>query len=107
MSHLKATKSETAAKDAERRFKNGVLKQRKLAATEPRKPTPTHLETWRKALHELPTRSGGRRGEVRTDGTLNRDMTCFRAALNLARLDGLLTTDFGGWNAKLSTLRPR
>ena len=92
--HLKATKSERAAKDAEARFKNYVLNHVKLATTELPKLVPAQLESWRRALRELPTRSGGRRGERRSDSTLNRDMTCFRAALNLAYLDGLLTTDY-------------
>ena len=102
--HLKATKSERAAKDAEARFKNYVLNHSKLAATELAKLTPAQLETWRKSLQDLPTRSGGRRGERRSDSTLNRDMTCFRAALNLAYLDGLLTTDFA-WRSKLRPIK--
>ena len=77
--HLRATKSERAANDAEARFKNYVLNHAKLAATELPKLTPTQLEAWRKSLKELPTRSGGRRGQRRSDSTLNRDMTCFRA----------------------------
>lgn len=102
--HLKATKSERAARDAEARFKNYVLNHAKLAATELPKLTPAQLEAWRRALRELPTRSGGRRGERRSDSTLNRDMTCFRAALNLAYLDGLLTTDFA-WRSKLRPIK--
>ena len=102
--HLKAIKSERAAKDAESRFKSYVLNYAKLAATELPKLTPAHLETWRKALRELPTRSGGRRGERRSDSSLNRDMTCFRAALNLAYLDGLLATDYA-WRSKLRPIK--
>jgi integrase len=102
--HLQATKSERAAKDAEARLKNYVLSNAKLAATELTKLTPAHLDSWRKALREVPTRSGGRRGERRSDSTLNRDMTCFRAALNLAYLDGLLTTDFA-WRSKLRPIK--
>jgi integrase len=102
--HLRATKSERAANDAEARFKNYVLNHAKLAATELPKLTPAQLESWRKALREMPTRSGGRRGERRSDSTLNRDMTCFRAALNLAYLDGLLTTDFA-WRSKLRPIK--
>jgi len=102
--HLTATKSERAAKDAEARFKNYVLVHAKLAATELPKLTPTQLEAWRKSLRELPTRSGGSRGGRRSDSTLNRDMTCFRAALNLAYLDGLLTTDFA-WRSKLRPIK--
>ena len=102
--HLKATKTERAAKDAEARFKNYVLNNAKLAATELPKLTPAQLEAWRKSLRDLPTRSGGNRGKQRSDSTLNRDMTCFRAALNLAYLDGLLTTDYA-WRSKLRPIK--
>ncbi len=98
--HLRATKSERAANDAQARFKNYV----KLAATELTKLTPPQLEAWRRSLQELPTRSGARRGEQRSDSTLNRDMTRFRAALNLAYMDGLLTTDFA-WRSKLRPIK--
>lgn len=102
--HLKATKTEQAANDAESRFSNYVLNSRKLAATELSKLTPAQLESWRKSLRELPTRSGGNRGGLRSTSTLNRDMTCFRAALNLAYLDGLVTTDFA-WRSKLRPIK--
>lgn len=102
--HLRAHKTERAANDAEARFRNYVLNHKKLAATELTKLTPAQLETWRKALKDLPTRSGGRRGELRSESTLNRDMTCFRAALNLAFLDGLVTSDFA-WRSKLRPVK--
>jgi integrase len=102
--HLRATKSEGAANDAQARFKNYVLNHPKLAVTDLTRLTPVQLEAWRKSLRELPTRSGGRRGEQRSDSTLNRDMTCFRAALNLAYMDGLLTTDFA-WRSKLRPIK--
>jgi len=102
--HLTATKTERAAKDAEARFKNYVLTNAKLAATELPKLTPAQLEAWRKSLRDLPTRSGGSRGKQRSDSTLNRDMTCFRAALNLAYLDGLLTSDYA-WRSKLRPIK--
>jgi site-specific recombinase XerD len=102
--HLRATKSDAAANDAKARFQNYVLSHAKLAATDLTKLTPAQLEAWRKALRELPTRSGARRGERRSDSTLNRDMTCFRAALNLAYMDGLLTTDFA-WRSKLRPIK--
>ena len=101
---LKVNKTERAAKDAETRFKNYVLNNARLAATELPKLTPTQLEAWRKSLTEMPTRSGGNRGKRRSDSTLNRDMTCFRAALNLAYLDGLLTTDYA-WRSKLRPIK--
>ena len=102
--HLRTHKTDRAANDAEARFKNYVLNSPKLASTELTKLTPLQLEAWRKALKEMPTRSGGRRGQVRSESTLNRDMTCFRAALNLAFLDGLVTSDFA-WRGKLRPIK--
>jgi len=102
--HLRMHKTDRAADDAEARFKNYVLNKPKLAATELTKLTPMQLEAWRKALKEMPTRSGGRRGALRSESTLNRDMTCFRAALNLAFLDGLVTSDFA-WRSKLRPIK--
>lgn len=102
--HLRATKPERAADEAEARLKNLVLNHVKLAATDITKLTPTQLEAWRKALRELPTRSGGQRGKMRSDSTLNRDMTSLRAALNLAFADGLVTSDFA-WRSKLKPLK--
>ena len=102
--HLKANKTDYAANDAEARFNNYVLNNKKLAATELSKLTPAQLESWRKSLRELPTRSGGNRGGRRSTSTLNRDMTCFRAALNLAYLDGQVTTDFA-WRSKLRPIK--
>jgi integrase len=104
VTHLRTHKTERAAKDAEARFRNYVLNQRKLASTELTKLTPQHMEAWRKSLKELPTRSGGQRGGKRSDSTLNRDMTCFRAALNLAYADGLVTADFA-WRGKLRPIK--
>ena len=102
--HLRTHKTDRAANDADARFKNYVLNNRRLASTELTRLTPLQLDAWRKALKELPTRSGGRRGELRSESTLNRDMTCFRAALNLAFLDGLVTNDFA-WRSKLRPIK--
>lgn len=89
-----------AAEDAAARFKIYVLDDAKLAATDIAKLTPAMVDAWRKRLQTKPTKSGGNRGELRTASTLNRDMGCFRAALNLAFKDGLVTSDFA-WRGKL------
>lgn len=102
--HLKATKSTKAADDAEARFDAYVLDDAKLAATDVTKLTPALVEAWREALRTRPTTSGGNRGKQRTASTLNRDMSCFRAALNLALDDALVTTDFA-WRVKLRPLK--
>ncbi|MDE2398043.1 MAG: tyrosine-type recombinase/integrase [Burkholderiales bacterium] len=93
-----------AADDAQARFKNYVLDNAKFADTELSKLTPAMLDAWRRRLRERPTRSGGNRGEERTTSSLNRDMTCFRAALNLAFVDGLVTSDFA-WRGKLRPIK--
>ncbi len=104
VSHLRESKGDRAADDAQARFDAYVLDQPKLVRTELSKLTPAHLETWRKALRSKPISSGARRGKQRSDSSLNRDMTCFRAALNLAYRDGLVTTDFA-WRAKLLPIK--
>jgi integrase len=102
--HLRETKGHRAADDAKARFEIYVLNSKRLAETELSALTPSHLEAWRKALREVPTRSGPRRGEKRSDSTLNRDMTSFRAALNLAYADQLVTSDFA-WRGKLLPIK--
>lgn len=102
--HLRESKGERAAKDAQARLESHVRGHRKLANTELSKLTPAHLEAWRKALRTKPTASGANRGERRSDSSLNRDMTCFRAALNLAYRDGLVTSDFA-WRGKLLPIK--
>jgi integrase len=104
VNHLRATKSNRAASDADARFKNYVLNHAKLAGTDLAKLTPPQLAAWRTALQELPTRSGPRHGERRSESSLNRDMTCFRAALNLAYAEGLVTSDFA-WRSKLRPVK--
>jgi hypothetical protein len=98
--YLRSVKTARAANDVQARFRNYVLDNERLAAIELSKLKPSHLEAWRNRLREMPTRSGGHRGERRSDSTLNRDMTCLRAALNLAYADGLVTSDFA-WRRKL------
>lgn len=93
-----------AAEDAATRFKNYVLNDARLAATDISKLTPIMVDQWRTRLQAAPTRAGGNRGEARTASTLNRDMSCFRAALNLAYVDGLVTSDFA-WRGKLRPIK--
>ncbi|AMO21679.1 tyrosine-type recombinase/integrase [Ramlibacter solisilvae] len=98
--HVRESRGTRAADDVQARFRAYVLPDRKLTDVELTKLTPAHIEGWRKSLRERPTASGPRRGEKRSDSSLNRDMTCLRAALNLAYRDGLVTSDFA-WRSKL------
>lgn len=102
--HLKRVKTAKAAKDVEQRFDSYVLNDKKLAETTLAKLTPPQISAWREALAARPTKSGGNRGKRRSDSSLNRDMTPFRAALNLAFEDGLVTTDFA-WRTKLKPIK--
>jgi integrase len=102
LDHVRQTKGDEsrAAKDLEARFKAHVYSHAKLTRTELAKLKPAHLEAWRKALQRKPTESGQRRGQMRTDASLNREMTGLRAALNHAFRDGHVTSDFA-WRGKL------
>lgn len=103
VSHIKGTKGEKAAKDIERRFKSYVIDDQGFALLPLAKLSPAHIDAWRKRLLNRPTTSGGNRGKTRSPSTLNRDMTPFRAALNLAFKEGWTTTDFP-WRNKLLPL---
>jgi integrase len=89
-----------AARDAERRFKGYVLPQQ-IARVEVAKLVPGHVQDWRKTLMSRPTKSGANRGGTRSASSLNRDMTCLRAALNLALKDGFIASDFA-WRSALT-----
>ena len=114
--HLRQTKSEKAAIDVERRFKSYVLDDALLAKLEVSKLTPAHVDTWRKRLASRTVKQGMRGikrketgyaldklAKLRTPSTLNRDMTPFRAALNLAFEEGWVTTNFA-WRGKLKPI---
>ncbi len=92
-------KGEDAAADVRRRFKQYVYEQ-PIARVSLEKLSPSHVQTWRNHLQDTPTARGVRR----TASTLNRDMTCLRAALNLAKDDRLVASDMA-WSTKLRPLR--
>jgi integrase len=100
--HLKQKGKEKGSIDASKRFKAYVLDDPRFANTPLSKLTPKLVQAWRNRLSNEPTKAGKNKGEKRTDSSLNRDMTPFRAALNLAK-DQRLTTDDFAWS---KTLRP-
>jgi integrase len=104
VTHLKESKDAKVAKDVAARFNNYVLDNKILAATDVSKLTPASIEKWRKTLRDRPISGGKNRGGKRSDSSLNRDMTCFRAALNLAFKDGVVTSDFA-WRTKLAPIK--
>jgi integrase len=98
--HIAHVRGERAATDIRRRLKQYVFNDSTFSGIELGKLTPIHIDGWRKRLAATPSRSGRTRGELRSASSLNRDMTCLRAALNLAAVDGLVSSDFA-WRAKL------
>ncbi len=108
--HQRTEKGDKAADDAEKRFARYVYAQ-PIAGITLDKLRPAHLEVWRKKLQDAPKLAAGKRpadqskapkdpDAKRSATTLNRDMTCLRAALNLARRDQLVTSD-AAWAVKL------
>ena len=100
--HLKQKGKEKGSIDASKRFKAYVLDDPRFANTPLSKLTPRVVQAWRNRLSNEPTKAGKNKGKKRTDSSLNRDMTPFRASLNLAKDQRLITDDFAWSNA----LRP-
>jgi site-specific recombinase XerD len=90
--YISTHRGEDADKDVARRFKQYVLNDEKFANTELTKLKQKQVENWRTKLAKTPLKIQRklREGEIspdpkfRTSSTLNRDMTCLRAALNWA-----------------------
>ncbi|MGN6525785.1 MAG: tyrosine-type recombinase/integrase [Burkholderiaceae bacterium] len=93
-----------AAEDASKRFERLVYVQSKFSSTPLSKLTPAAVGAWVTSVRARPNAGGGNRTGARSDSALNRDMTAFRAALNRALDDGLVTSDFA-WRAKLRPLK--
>lgn len=87
--HLRHESGEAKAAEAAARFRRYVYDE-KLAGFDIKKLTAVHLKDWRRKLAAKPVT--GKEGAKRADSTLNRDMASFRAALNLALADGLVTS---------------
>jgi integrase len=102
--HLRETSTMDASKDAEKRFERWVYTDAKLSATELPKLRGEQIESWRRKLKAQPLKNGTEPGKARSDSSLNRDMTPFRAALNKALADGLATSDHP-WRTKLTPIK--
>lgn len=102
IAHLRSTKGDTTADHTQARFDMLVFGT-KLARVELTKLTPAHFDAWRKAMREIPNQSGPKKGQRRSDSTVNRDMNSVRAALNYAYEGGLVTSNFA-WRAKLAPI---
>jgi len=97
---LDRNKSDSAWKDIERRFKTYVLNNQKLANTELSKLTKSMIKEWRLQHANTAIKMTNDKPIFRSDATLNRDMTPFRAALNLALESDWVTND-SAWRIPL------
>jgi site-specific recombinase XerD len=104
VAHIRETKGDSAAAEAQVRLKRDVLAFEKLAAIDLAKLTPLHIEDWRRWSREKLAPSGPSKGRKRSASTINREMNSFRAVLNLAFKDGLATSNYA-WRAKLSPVK--
>lgn len=109
--HLETRGKAATATDVERRFARYVDGHH-IGSIPLKDLRPGHVEAWRKLLAVRPVTLQGAQAQgeaepvprTRTAGTLNRDMTALRAALNLAKEDGHVDTDMA-WAAKLRPVR--
>lgn len=102
--HLKQKGNEKGSIDASKRFSAYVLDDPRFANTPLTKLTPKLVQAWRNRLSNEPTKAGKNKGKKRSDSSLNRDMNPFRAALNLARDQRLITDDFA-WSKALKPIK--
>ena len=98
--HLKQKGKIEGSIDVSRRFKAYVLNDLRFAKIPLKKLTPNLVKAWRNKLTNEPTKAGKNKGQKRSDSSLNRDMTPFRAALNLAKDQKHITDDFA-WSKTL------
>jgi integrase len=103
VTHLRESKGKIAAKDADKRFDRWVKSEPKLGATPLTKLTAAQIEAWRLSVRKAPLLRK-EPGQARADATVNRDMTAFRAALNLAFENGHVTSDHA-WRVKLTPIK--
>jgi len=107
LKHLESEGRASTAKAAGARF-TLLVYSTKLAGIDLRKLSPHHVNLWCADMIAKPAAVAGRaKGKdrltrPRSPATVNRDMASLRAALNLARLNGAVTTD-AAW---LKALQP-
>ena len=106
--HLRAEGRHATADDAQARFVRWVHSD-KLAKLDLRKLAAHHVQAWRRTLRAAPVvinphaSADEQRTRERAPASINRDMATLRAALNLARRAGAVTTD-AAWSQALAPL---
>lgn len=106
VAHLADEGRESASKDAAGRFKRWIYSNAKLASTSIQRLTQKQIDDWRKNLRAtlaIPQDKEKAATRPRAEGSINRDMTTLRAALNLALENGDVTNDHA-WKAKLKPI---
>ena len=98
--HTRRARGDKAAVDVRNRFARCVMDNARFASTDLSKLRPANIEAWRTRLQDTATPAGGKR----TASTLNRDVTVFRAALNLAHADSLILSK-AAWESKLKPVK--
>ena len=104
---LKAAGRNNAAGDADARFKRWIYSDAQLCKTELLKLTPKAIKAWRDKLattNATPQNKKMDATRARTGSSLNRDMSTFRAALNLAFEQGDTTSDHA-WKMALRPVK--
>lgn len=95
--HIRATKGTTQAGDLDRRYKKWVHSDKKLALTALAALARGNLDQWRQRVLATPVRVNYNTDKPitrpRSAGTVNRDMTALRAALNHALDTGQCSSD--------------
>lgn len=109
VSHLRGKKGDSAADDAEGRFRRHIEGD-PIAGIELAKLNARHVAAWRERLEAKPAGMPKRGPKCRVKepqvkrkrsaSAVNRDLVAMRAALNLAQHDGYVTTD-AAWRVKL------
>ncbi len=106
VAHLADEGRAGASNDAAGRFRRWVYSNAKLASTPIQKLTQKQVDDWRKNLRATlatPQDKDKVATRPRAEGSINRDMTTLRAALNLALENGDVTSDHA-WKAKLKPI---
>jgi integrase len=104
---LKEGRRVATAKDAEARFERWVYPKTAFCQAPLLKLNPRTIGEWRSELTATPAihqDKAKRSDKARSPASVNRDMTCLRAALNLALENGYVTTD-RAWKSKLKPIK--
>lgn len=109
VAHLRTERGQKPADDMQMRFKRRIDSDNPFADTELSKLTKTKVENWRKKLAQTPAKISRDKRETpltrpRAAGSVNRDMSALRAALNYAHDAGHVVSDMA-WRVALRPIK--